>query len=174
MKKTDIHVMPAYFDRYINLVDDVDILDALKKYDATWLERADFIFKLNDKVYAPGKWTVNDILQHIIDTERIFCYRALRFARADKTPLPGYDENHYADIAITDTRDLHDLLEEFQVTRQSTIHLFRSLNQETLQREGICWNVSLSVLALGFTMVGHVIHHKNVLKERYFPLLNSN
>lgn len=164
--------MPEYFDRYINLVDDVNLKDALNINGIGLLnnEKAN-LEKLEDKVYEPGKWTVNDILQHIIDTERIFTYRALRFARNDNTVLPGFDENTYAAEANASKRTLDSIIQEFDVTRQSSLCFFNSLTEDQLLRTGICFNKNISVLAIGFTLAGHLIHHLNIIRERYYPLI---
>ncbi len=172
MTKSDIPVMPQFFDRYINLVRNIDLIDALSQ--ATSFDRllpADTIEALGDLRYAPGKWTVRDILQHIIDTERILAYRALRFARNDQTALPGFDEQLFGQTADATRRNLADLYEEYTLNRQSTIALFRSFNEDMLVRSGICFNQTISVLALGFVLVGHPIHHVNIIQERYLPLL---
>ncbi|MFM9944674.1 MAG: DinB family protein [Bacteroidia bacterium] len=172
MKKSEIKIMPEYFDRYINLVEDIDMLAALEKYGINYLKAEIPKFEqLGDKIYAPNKWTINDILQHVIDIERIFCYRALRFARHDETPLPGMDENLYASNAIATERKLEDLEAEFNFTRQSSISLFKSFNNEMLKSSGTASNKQISVLALGFMLSGHFIHHFNVIKERYYPLI---
>lgn len=174
MLKSQINVKPVYFDRYINYVPDMPVVDALHQFGNAFLqaEKNQFI-ALGEQIYAPEKWTVKDILQHIIDTERIFTYRALRFVRKDQTPLPGFDENAYADAANTANRTVDDLLLEFAAVRQSTLGLFLGFDEEMLQREGIASGNNISVLALGFTIVGHVVHHLNVIKDRYYPLLNN-
>lgn len=174
MKRSQITKMPNYFDRYINLVDDVDVVEALEKYGQPFLEKERAsLEQLSDEAYAPGKWTIKELLQHLIDAERIFAYRALRFARNDKTGLPGFDEDSYAKNAQAKTRTVDDLLEEFALQRRSNILLFNSFGQETLMREGTASGNSISVLALGFTMTGHIVHHMNIVKERYFPLLGA-
>jgi hypothetical protein len=172
MKKADLIKMPAYFDRYINLVEDTDVITALEKYGSNFFEKEKTNFeKLGDKVYAPGKWTIKDILQHIIDAERVFAYRALRFARNDKAELHSFDEDSFAANANAKKRTVFDLLGEFDNLRGANILFFKSLDVETMFREGIASGDKISVLALGFTMCGHPIHHMNVIKERYYPLL---
>ena len=174
MKRSDIPVMPEFFDRYINRVDDIDVLDALKKYDHfEAIIPIDLLTALGNQVYAPGKWTVNAIIQHIIDTERIMSYRALRFARDDKTALPGFDEDLFGNTANADKRQLDDLLGEFQLARQSTMALFNSFDNEMLLRTGICFNKTVSVIAIGFILAGHPLHHAHVIEERYLPLLSA-
>jgi len=173
MKRSEIAHLPEYFERYINLTEDVDINKALELYGHDYLEpERHQLEQLGNRVYAPGKWTVNDIMQHLVDTERIFAYRALRISRSDTTPLPGYDENFYAEHTNAANRTLEDLMMEFELVRASTIMLFKSMSPGMLPKEGTCTGKQMSVLALGFTMVGHVIHHVNVLKERYYPLLH--
>lgn len=172
MNKSQIKKMPEYFDRYINYVSFSDVMDALQEYDIEYLlkeKRA--LEQIGHLVYAPGKWTIRDILQHVIDTERIFSYRALRIARNDKTALPGFDENLFAFNARGASRKLDDLLIEFDVVRKSTISLFHSFSEEELLREGYIFQSDISVLAIGFTITGHVIHHMNVISERYYPLI---
>lgn len=120
-----------------------------------------------DYRYAEGKWTIKDILQHLIDTERIFAYRALRFARYDKTELPGYDENAFAAAVDANKRSIQDLLTEFTLVRHSTIALFKSFTQENLMSTGIASGYTVSVRALGFVTIGHQNHHLKVFKERY-------
>lgn len=173
MKRSDVNPMPQFFDRYINKAEDIPIVEALEKY-ATIEDALDQkgIEELGDKVYAPGKWTIKDILQHIIDNERIQGYRALRIARNDQTVLPGYDENLLAQHADANKRLLSDLLAEFSVVRRSNIFLFKNLSDEALQRVGTCYQVKISPLALGFVLVGHQLHHIDIIKERYLPLLS--
>ncbi len=174
MYKNQIEKMPAYFDRYISHVPDMKIIDALHQYGQSYLQvEKDKLKELEDQIYAPDKWTAKEILQHLVDAERILSYRALRFARADDTPLPGFDENKYAQHVDTSHRTVDDLLLEFAAVRQSTLGLFIGLKEVELQRVGTASNIEISVLALGFTMVGHVIHHINVIKERYYPLLEK-
>ncbi len=120
-----------------------------------------------DYRYADGKWTIKDILQHLIDAERIFAYRALRFARNDQTPLPGFDENDYVDEANANSRSIKELLTELAVVRQATLSLFKSFSNEELLRKGIASNNPMSVRALGFVIIGHQNHHQRVFEERY-------
>ncbi len=172
MKRSSVNPLPEFFDRYINLVDDITLSEALDKYGSRWLNSEKEKFSaLEDSIYAPGKWTVKDILQHLIDNERIFCYRALRFARNDQTPLPGYDEQLFGQTAHGFKRSVDDLLSEFSAVRQSSLALFKSFSEEMLMRRGICYNKEISVAGIGFVIAGHPIHHLNVLKERYYPLL---
>ena len=172
MKRSDINPMPDFFDRYINQVEDIELMDALVKHSTieSYLS-PETIHALDGKRYAPEKWTIKEILQHIIDTERILSYRALRFARTDKTALPGFDENMFTASSRAEERSIDDLLEEFKALRIANIYLFKNFKKEMLQQSGICFNRNVSVLALGFIVVGHCTHHMNVVKERYLPLL---
>ncbi|HEX8269831.1 MAG TPA: DinB family protein [Flavobacterium sp.] len=120
-----------------------------------------------DYRYAEGKWTIKDILQHLIDAERIFSYRALRFARMDKTPLPGFEENDYADVANGYRRSIKDLLTELSIVRQSTLALFKTFSDDLLLRRGVASEREMSVRAVGFIIIGHQNHHQRVFQERY-------
>ena len=172
MKRSDIKTLPAHYDTYIKKVEDIELTEALEKYGKPVLlaEKAKLI-ALGDKVYALGKWTIKDIIQHIIDCERVFSYRAMRYARNDKTMLPSFDETEYGATALASRRNLDDLLEEFYVLRESTIRLYKSFTDEMLLREGQIWSGNISVLSYGFATVGHFNHHIEILKERYYPLL---
>lgn len=117
--------------------------------------------------YAEGKWTIKEVLQHIIDTERIFAYRALRIARKDKTPLAGFEQNDYVETCNADYRNFSEMLEEFSLTRKSTQLLFKSFEDDMFLEEGEMSGNSVTVRALGFICSGHVKHHLNILKERY-------
>ncbi|HEU0135749.1 MAG TPA: DinB family protein [Flavobacterium sp.] len=120
-----------------------------------------------DYRYAEGKWTIKDIIQHLIDAERVFSYRALRFARNDKTELPGFEENHFADEAEGYKRSIQQLLTELAVVRQSTISLFKNFSDDVLLRNGIASGRSMSVRAVGFIIIGHQNHHQRIFTERY-------
>ncbi len=122
-----------------------------------------------DYRYAEGKWTIKEIIQHIIDAERVFCYRALRFSRNDKTALPGYDENLFADAVnpIANQRHLKDLLMELSAVRHATIALFKSFTPEDFLKIGVASEREMSVRAIGFIIIGHQNHHMRVFKQRY-------
>lgn len=168
MTKSDITSLPRFFDRYINLAPNIDLIDALTEGASLEpLFPAQTMTDLGDYRYAPGKWAAKDILQHLIDTERIMAYRTLRFARNDQTALPGFEEDDFAKHAHATHRSMAGLYDEYACQRLSTIALFRSFDDEMLQRTGICFNQTMSVLALGFMLVGHPIHHANVVRERY-------
>ncbi|HVX50402.1 MAG TPA: DinB family protein, partial [Chitinophagaceae bacterium] len=120
-----------------------------------------------DHAYAEGKWTIIELLQHVIDAERVFTYRALRFARKDATPLAGFDENDYAANSMAGSRNFDELKEEFAALRKATDIFFSSLNEEQLQQGGTSNNRYITVNALAFITYGHLLHHINIIKERY-------
>lgn len=171
MKKNDIKVIPPYGVYYANLVDERDLMDQLQDGGILSYEnKVAQLESLGNKIYAPGKWTVKQIIEHIIDAERIFQYRALRLARQDKTDLPGFDENMYAAVSRANDRTVKSLLNEFRTVRNATVSLYQNLDNDQLQYTGTANGQVTSVLALGFMMIGHAIHHFNVITEKYFPL----
>jgi len=123
------------------------------------------------QVYAPGKWTSKQMLLHIIDTERVFAYRALRFARGDAQALAGFDENDYADNGGANARSMNDLLAEYAAVRAATLALVNSFTPEQLQQRGTANNAAVTVNALLYILPGHERHHLNVFRERYLPVL---
>ena len=159
----------AYYNNYLQLVsDEWTLAEELEVSVHNFIRFVQDIpmDKYNYR-YAEGKWTIKDIIQHLIDTERIFSYRALRFARNDKTALPGFDETQYGLVANGSERKLQEMLTELALVRQSTIMLFKSFSNEDLLKTGIASGNSASVRALGFIIIGHQNHHIKVFKERY-------
>lgn len=124
-------------------------------------------FDKQNYAYAKGKWSTKELIQHIIDTERVFCYRALCFARNDKSPLPGFDQDIFVSNDNANERSYDDLLDEMQTLRKSTIQLFNSFSDEALVRIGNASGNDMSVRALGYLFSGHQMHHLKVFKERY-------
>ncbi len=175
MKKSDIKLMPPYFDRYINLAEDVSLLDSLQ-ISLKELEKAPLKKwrALGDKVYAEGKWTLKDILQHYLDTERVFVYRITAIARGEKQRMTPYNEEDYAKNTTANNRTIEDLLEELILVRKGTIALFKSFNTEMLHQQGRgAGKMRYCPLSLGFMLAGHQRWHFKVLEERYYPLLNE-
>lgn len=164
----DLTTVPPFYQGYVQLVKDNDLFYNLE-------QSAKITQQLLAKIpetkgtysYAPGKWTIKELLCHMIDTERIFAYRALRFARNDKTPLHGFEENDYAPEANAHNRTVASIAAEMERLRQTTIDLYRSFTPEMLHRTGTANNTAMSVLNLGFVISGHETHHRNVLGERY-------
>lgn len=158
----------AFYETYVGKVSEDDLTAAFRKHTANLLAfLASIPAQRRDYAYAPGKWTIKQVLQHMTDAERVFAYRALNFARKDPNALPGFDENEFADVARVDHREWSDMVEEFQFVRNASDLFFRSLNEEELARTGVASGKPVSVRALGFIMIGHAIHHTEVVKERY-------
>ncbi|MFT4602833.1 MAG: hypothetical protein ACI857_003020 [Arenicella sp.] len=172
MRKSEIKTAPSYYDSYISLAGDGDLMPELMSGGLQlFVDHADKLEALGQKTYAEGKWTVQEMLEHLMDTERLFQARSLRFARADKTDLPGYDEDLYAANARSNEIPFRKLLTDYRLLRSASIAMFSNFNEEELQRTGTANGQEISVLAMGFIIVGHPIHHFNILKERYFSLL---
>jgi uncharacterized damage-inducible protein DinB len=160
---------PDYMQRYINLVpDDGNLLIHLEDI---FSETEEMILPLSvEKMeyrYAPQKWTIKDMLVHMMDTERIFVYRALRFSRGDETPLPGFDEGPYAEYAQANVREKEDIMREYSLVRESSIAFIESLSDEALDRKGKANNFPLSVRFVVNLIYGHHKHHLNILREKY-------
>lgn len=157
-----------YQAAYISTLNDVELIEELEISLHRFIH---FVREIPmdkfDYRYAPGKWTIKDIIQHLIDVERIFSYRALAFARNDKTALPGFEENDYAEEANGNKRHLNALLTELSEVRQATLTLFKTFPNEVLLRKGSCNTYVISVRALGFAIVGHQNHHQRIFEERY-------
>lgn len=159
-----------YFGRYIELVKNngKTIVENLKETQQDFENVLRNIpQEKQNYAYAKGKWTLKELMQHIIDTERIFCYRALSFARKDSTALPGFDQDIFVENCHANTRDYMDLLDEMAMVRKATIALFESFSEAALLEMGICSENDMSVRAIGFLASGHQQHHLNVIKERY-------
>jgi hypothetical protein len=173
-KWTNMPELPVFFDRYIKRVEDMPVMEAFRLNNPTDIMSDMVKLKaLKDNVYAPEKWTIKDILQHIIDTERILTYRALRFARNDKTILPGFEENDFAKNTKVNYRTIEQLMEEWNALRVSTIAMFKSFDNEMFNRKGTAFQSEISVLALAFVIIGHPKHHYKVIQDKYFPLLDK-
>ena len=175
MRKSDIQLTPDYFDRYINITDDVTYLEALeislRELEDAPLEKWK---ALGEKVYATGKWTIKDILQHYIDTERVFSYRITAIARGDKQQMTPYDEEIFAKNALANRRSLDELYEELLLIRKGTIAMFKSFTPEMLHQSGNGFNgMKYCPLSLGFMLAGHQRWHFRVLEEKYYPLLKK-
>lgn len=157
-----------FYETYISLANEADLVEELEISVHEFIKFVQNIpMDKFDYRYAEGKWTIKDIIQHLIDAERVFAYRALRIARNDKTPLPGFEENNYADEANGNDRKLQEMLTELALVRQSTIMLFKNFSEEVLLRLGTASEKVVSVRALGFIIIGHQKHHQKVFQERY-------
>ncbi len=164
-----------YYGRYISLIPEGDFFPLLNKH---FDETLGFLRNLTDAQaetrYEQGKWSIKEVLGHVIDTERIMSYRALRIARADETPLPGFEQDDYVRAANFDSRALNDLLAEFQAVRAATVSLFRSFDETAIGRRGTASTFPVTVRALAYIIAGHERHHVKVLRTKYLPLLADN
>lgn len=168
MPRPDLTRVPEFYHNYINQVPENDLMDAFEKETNSFVHFFETIPPSKyDHRYADGKWTIKEVLQHIIDAERVFAYRALRFARKDPTPLPGFDENLFAETAKADKRNWNELLNEFKTTRRSSEQLFGSFDEEQLNATGNASGKSNYVLGFGYIIIGHSLHHMKIVKERY-------
>lgn len=157
-----------YYATYISKVEEADLVEELEISVHEFIKFVQNIpLDKYDYSYAEGKWTIKDIIQHLMDSERIFAYRALRIARNDKTPLASFEENEYAAIAGANQRSIRDLLTELVIVRQSTIALFKTFSEDVLKRIGVASGYDVSVRALGVIIIGHQKHHQRIFMERY-------
>ncbi len=163
-----------FYENYVSLVPSGDFLEILKD------QRRDLVNLLSplseqqaEFRYAPGKWSIKEVLGHVTDAERIFSYRILRIARGDQTPLASFEQNGYITNGNFSARKLSDLLEEFSCVREATIHLVRSLDDAAWQRRGTASQKEVSVLALAFIIAGHERHHRLILEKNYLAAAAS-
>ena len=158
----------SYYAPYINLVESKDIIVSLEK---SFEETLSFYSSIpEDKwlySYAEGKWTINEVVQHLLDTERVFAYRALCFSRKDIIELPGFDQDEYLINSNANSRSKESIIEEYESVRNATITLFKSFSEEMLIQIGVASNSPLSVRASGYIIIGHEKHHCNVIKDNY-------
>lgn len=171
MKKSDIKEFPEYFDYYINLNEDIELTAAfdksLKQIDAIDLEQ---LKRIGLKAYADGKWSINKIIQHLTDWERIWCYRTLIFARKEGTIPVGNDHEAMAENSNADELPLELLIDELRTVRKATKAMFATYNHKILTTNCKSHKYEMSVLAMGFNIIGHQLHHLKIIKERYIPL----
>ncbi len=157
-----------YYDRYISLIGDDDIIEVLEEQRKTsekFLKT--FTEKQGNYSYADGKWTMKEVLGHVIDTEKIMAYRALAFARGEKQSLPGFEQDDYVAESNFNNRSLADLINEFLTVRDSNIILFKSFDEKILNRRGIASESEVTVLALIYIIAGHEKHHMKILRKKY-------
>ncbi|MDF3077310.1 MAG: DinB family protein [Sphingobacteriaceae bacterium] len=156
-----------FFQKYIDTVQD-DVIGALEEQLESFPAFVNSIpHEKGDFAYADGKWTVKELIGHMIDTERIMAYRALRVGRNDKTSLPGFEENNFVANANFGDRSLESLAKEFKLVREASLALFRCFGEEELSRIGVASGHPISTKALLFICAGHLNHHKKILSERY-------
>lgn len=159
-----------YIQRYLDLVPSENWIEELKISGKQTLEIYE---KLSEEqanfAYADGKWSLKTLLQHLIDTEKVFAYRAMRFSRNDQSLVSGFDEESWADNSYAETRTLKSLIKEFKMTRKQSVIFFKTLPAEALQLIGIVNGNEIKVETIGELTVGHNLHHLNIIKERYLP-----
>jgi hypothetical protein len=168
MQRPAVDEYAAYYGKYVDQVIGNDVVSALR---AQIGETAATLRGVSDsdslKRYAEGKWSLREVVGHMVDTERVFAYRALRIARGDQTPLPGFDQDPYIVAAGFDRRDWNGLIDEFEVVRRSTVMLLDGLDAEAFARRGTASNNPVTVRALAFVIAGHELHHMKIVRERY-------
>lgn len=161
-------ILTAYQKSYVDKVPVGNLPDILHLHGEKTLELLHNLTETERKyLYSDGKWSIAQVLVHIIDTERIFTYRALRIARGDKTPLPAFEENNYVQNCNANERSFEEILEEYDCVRKATVSLLKSFTNEMLQNSGVSNNMNVTVNAIAYMLAGHDIHHVEVLKERY-------
>ncbi|MGZ4156737.1 MAG: DinB family protein [Bacteroidia bacterium] len=168
MKRPKPNEYPSFYQSY---VDNVKSNNIIKELTDQVLNIQAIISEIPEEKenyrYAEGKWTIKEIIGHIIDTERVLGYRAMRFARTDKTPLPGYDENFFVANANFQKQSLYSLGHEFAIVREANLALFKVWDEEALSQMGVANNLDVSVRAILFMIAGHATHHINVIKTKY-------
>lgn len=168
MPKPTSGTFPPYFSRYIDKVTEDDLQAAFDtQHEVIEIFFSSITEEKAGLAYAPGKWTLKELLQHIIDAERIFAYRALCIARKETINLPGFDEDSYAANSEANRRTWHGLVEEIKTVRRSTKLLFENFSEATLNNAGLSNDHPATVNAIGFIMIGHLTHHVGIIKERY-------
>jgi len=168
MSNVDLSRVPEYYHKYINLSIGDDLKTALQKHQTGLVSLLENVPEEKwDYRYAEGKWSIKEVVQHIIDGERVFSYRALCFSRKDKTALPGFDENLFTENANADSRTKQDLIDELKTVQKSSAQMFNSFNEEQLEQHGVASGQPTYVKGIAYILVGHALHHKKILEERY-------
>lgn len=168
----NLEYLPAYYQGYVSLVGNQPLIAAMTQSKAAVLQ----LFKTIDEqqgayAYDTGKWTIRELINHVIDTERVFAYRALSFARNDHAELPGFEENEWVVSSKANNRSMEHLVGQYEQLSASTVMLFKSFDSEMLNRVGTANGAQFNVANIGFIIAGHEIHHLNILKERYLNQL---
>ncbi len=160
--------VPEFYQGYINKLSDGSVVENLIQTGDHLSELAQSISdEQAESAYAEGKWTIKEVLQHLNDAERVFCYRALRFARNDSTELSGFDQDAYVPQSRANERKLGAILNEFHILRASSIDLFANLNMQEMRRSGKASGGEFTVESIGYIISGHTKHHADIIKERY-------
>lgn len=168
MLKPETAEFDPYYDKYISLVTEPDLLKVLEEQP----DELDSLFgslveERGRYAYAEGKWTIKEVMSHLIDGERIFAYRILRISRGDKTPIEGFEQDGYIENSYANERSFDDLLDEFRLQRTANLRLLKNFREDDWARMGTSSEKPISVRALGFIMAGHIRHHIRIFRERY-------
>jgi exoribonuclease II len=170
MNRPEINEFDPYYNTYVSLIEGENVLEQL---DAQPPEIRAIFDNMPDSrgnhSYAEGKWTIKELLSHLIDGERIFAYRVLRISRGDETPIEGFEQDGYIENSNANNRSFSDLLDEFEFQRRANMNMLRNLSDDAARRIGTASEKTISVRALVYIMAGHVRHHINILHERYLP-----
>jgi hypothetical protein len=168
MLKPETTEFDPYYDKYISLVTEPDLLKVLEEQPD---ELDSLLGSLDEErgryAYAEGKWTIKEVMSHLIDGERIFAYRILRISRGDKTPIEGFEQDGYIENSYANERSFDDLLDEFRLQRTANLRLLKNFREDDWARMGTSSEKPISVRALGFIMAGHIRHHIRIFRERY-------
>lgn len=168
IERPDRSEYAPYYHRYIKRVPDGDVLEVLERENAATVE---LLGKINEERagyrYQPGKWSIREVVGHLTDIERVFCYRALAFARNDPMPLPSIEQDDYVRHSNYAEQRFADIAEQFRITRLGTLAMFRSFDPSTLMRRGTASDVEFTVRAIAYIIAGHELHHIGVIKEKY-------
>ena len=169
--KPNLEEIPEFYQPYVNALPDEDIIDLLGRLGSEMVKVLEGLSSSESEFrYENGKWSIKELLLHIIDAERVFSYRALRFSRGDKTDLPGFDQDDYVKNCMISNRNLPELIDEFKNVRASSISLYASFDDSQLGLTGTGNGFEFSVNAICYITAGHQAHHLKILKERYLKL----
>jgi hypothetical protein len=171
MTRPDSAEYAPYYEKYISLVPGDNIVTTLSSQIEETLALLRVLSESQGELrYAPGKWSIKEVIGHLIDAERIFTYRALRMARSDRTPLPGFDENFYVENGNFGERRIVELADEFQAVRKSSVYIFRHLGEDAWARRGVASDNEMSVRAIAHILAGHELHHLGLIRTRYLGI----
>lgn len=173
MNTSELHASDyhQYYQPYIAALGQADLMDQMRRQ---WSNFPEFMKSIPEEkwhfAYSQDKWSIAEVLIHVLDAERVFQYRALRIARGDQTPLPGFDQDAYVPNSGAKDRSKESIIEEYRAVRQASISLFTTFDSDILKLKGMASNAPVSVGALGFIICGHQKHHRNIIRERYLQL----
>lgn len=166
--KPNFDILPEFYHNYVRKISEENVVDALVNSGQKCMDLYKSISEEKSSYrYAEGKWSIKELVNHVIDAERVFSYRALSFARNDQNALPGFEENDWAIASNADLRSYAQIIEEYENLRKSTLDLFRSFDTEMIGRTGTASGGLFNVANLGYVIAGHETHHRDILKERY-------